>query len=56
MQKRYYTEHGTTLRGLMLNHGIEPKAFLDEVHDVSMDPDPRPGHAGGASSACPAVG
>lgn len=43
IQKRYYTEHGTTLAGLMAHHGIEPKAFLDEVHDVSMDrltPDP----------------
>jgi putative hydrolase of the HAD superfamily len=37
IQKRYYTEHGTTLAGLMAHHGIEPKAFLDEVHDVSMD-------------------
>ena len=43
IQKRYFTEHGTTLAGLMAHHGIEPKAFLDEVHDVSMDrltPDP----------------
>jgi len=43
LQKKYYTEHGTTLAGLMMNHGLEPKAFLDEVHDVSMDrlvPDP----------------
>ena len=43
IQKRYYTEHGTTLAGLMAHHGIAPKAFLDEVHDVSMDrltPDP----------------
>jgi len=43
IQKKYYHEHGTTLAGLMANHGIEPKAFLDEVHDVSMDrltPDP----------------
>jgi len=37
LQKRYFTEHGTTLSGLMINHGMEPKAFLDEVHDVSMD-------------------
>lgn len=37
LQKRYFTEHGTTLSGLMMNHGLEPKAFLDEVHDVSMD-------------------
>ncbi len=37
LQKKYYTEHGTTLAGLMAYHGLEPKAFLDEVHDVSMD-------------------
>lgn len=43
LQHSYFQEHGTTLAGLMANHGIEPKAFLDEVHDVSMDrlaPDP----------------
>ena len=43
IQKKYYHEHGTTLAGLMAHHGIAPKAFLDEVHDVSMDrltPDP----------------
>ena len=43
IQKRYYTEHGTTLAGLMAHHGVAPKEFLDEVHDVSMDcltPDP----------------
>jgi putative hydrolase of the HAD superfamily len=37
LQKRYYSEHGTTLAGLMMHHGMEPTAFLDEVHDVSMD-------------------
>lgn len=37
LQKQYFTEHGTTLSGLMINHGLEPKLFLDEVHDVSMD-------------------
>lgn len=43
LQKKYFLEHGTTLAGLMANHGLEPKRFLDEVHDVSMDrltPDP----------------
>ncbi len=34
LQKRYYREFGTTLRGLMLRHGIEPAAFLDYVHEV----------------------
>lgn len=36
-QKRYFIEHGTTLSGLMHHHGIEPRAFLDYVHDISMD-------------------
>jgi putative hydrolase of the HAD superfamily len=43
LQKRYLHDHGTTLAGLMANHGVDPRAFLDEVHDVSMDrllPDP----------------
>jgi putative hydrolase of the HAD superfamily len=43
LQKRYLHEHGTTLAGLMAHHGVDPEAFLDEVHDVSMDalvPDP----------------
>ena len=34
LQKRYYREFGTTLRGLMLVHGMEPAAFLDYVHDI----------------------
>ncbi len=36
LQKRYLREHGTTLAGLMANHGIDPYAFLDEVHDISL--------------------
>jgi putative hydrolase of the HAD superfamily len=37
LQKRYLNEHGTTLAGLMANHGVEPYAFINEVHDVSID-------------------
>jgi putative hydrolase of the HAD superfamily len=43
LQKRYLHEHGTTLAGLMANHGVDPERYLDEVHDVSLDalaPDP----------------
>ncbi len=29
LQKRYYAEHGTTLAGLMANHGIDPERYLD---------------------------
>ena len=32
LQSKYYKQHGTTLRGLMDNHGIVPDHFLDEVH------------------------
>ncbi len=34
LQKQYYRQYGTTLRGLMLNHGIEPDSFLEYVHDI----------------------
>ena len=34
LQKRYYHQFGTTLRGLMLIHAIEPEAFLSYVHDI----------------------
>jgi putative hydrolase of the HAD superfamily len=37
LQKRYYHEHGTTLAGLMANHGVDPREFLDEVHEISLD-------------------
>ena len=44
LQKRWLHEHGTTLAGLMANHpDVDPYAFLDHVHDVSLDslrPDP----------------
>lgn len=38
LQKRYYHEHGTTLRGLMHHHGIEPGAFLDAAHAIDYTP------------------
>jgi Predicted hydrolase (HAD superfamily) len=34
IQKKYYKKHGTTLRGLMDNHGVEPDYFLSEVHKL----------------------
>ncbi len=37
LQKKYLNEHGTTLAGLMAYHNIDPYAFLNEVHDVSLD-------------------
>ncbi len=36
LQKTYYRQFGTTLSGLMQVHRMEPKAFLDYVHDIDL--------------------
>jgi putative hydrolase of the HAD superfamily len=36
LQKQYFRTYGTTLRGLMLHHGLEPHAYLDYVHDIDL--------------------
>jgi putative hydrolase of the HAD superfamily len=36
LQKTYYRQFGTTLCGLMRVHGLDPKAFLDYVHDIDL--------------------
>ncbi len=43
VQKAYFLAHGTTLAGLMRDHGTDPHGFLAYVHDISLDrltPDP----------------
>jgi len=37
IQKEYFRDYGTTLRGLMLNHGTDPEAFLEFVHAIDVD-------------------
>ncbi|MEH6660221.1 MAG: pyrimidine 5'-nucleotidase [Parasphingorhabdus sp.] len=37
IQKGFFHDHGTTLAGLMHNHGTDPHDFLDFVHDIEMD-------------------
>ena len=34
LQSKYFIKHGTTLKGLMDNHGVEPDEFLDYVHKL----------------------
>lgn len=34
LQKEMFYKYGTTLRGLMTEHGITPDDFLDYVHDI----------------------
>ena len=36
LRKDYYRDYGTTLAGLMANHGMEPDGFLDYVHDIDL--------------------
>jgi len=35
-QKDYFMRYGTTLRGLMTEHGLEPGPFLDYVHKIDV--------------------
>ena len=34
LQSKYYKQHGTTLRGMIDNHGTNPDHFLEEVHKL----------------------
>jgi putative hydrolase of the HAD superfamily len=43
VQKQYYLEHGTTLKGLMQEHKVDHLDFLAKVHDIDyswLEPDP----------------
>ena len=40
LQRKYFLEHGTTLRGLMTVDGVAPREFLDYVHDIDVTPVP----------------
>lgn len=40
VQKAFYKKYGTTLRGLMTEHNVEPDAYLDYVHDIDLSPVP----------------
>ncbi|WP_066798725.1 pyrimidine 5'-nucleotidase [Sphingomonas soli] len=36
IQKSYFHSHGTTLNGLMADHGVDPHHYLDAVHQVDL--------------------
>jgi putative hydrolase of the HAD superfamily len=40
IQKELFHRHGTTLRGLMVEHNHAPEGFLDYVHDIDYSPVP----------------
>lgn len=43
LREHYWRKHGTTLAGLMAEHGIDPLPYLREVHDIdfsALTPDP----------------
>ena len=37
LRLHYFHTHGTTLSGLMREHGVEPGAYLELVHEISFD-------------------
>jgi putative hydrolase of the HAD superfamily len=38
IQKQYFRDYGTSLRGLMIHHKVDPQAFLDFVHAIDVTP------------------
>jgi putative hydrolase of the HAD superfamily len=43
LQKDYYKRYGTSMRGLMNEHGMEPDDYLDFVHQIDHSPlEPNP--------------
>jgi putative hydrolase of the HAD superfamily len=42
-QKDFYRRYGTTMRGMMAEHGMKPDDFLDYVHQIDHSPvEPNP--------------
>ena len=43
VQRDYYKRYGTTMRGLMTEHGLEPDYYLEFVHQIDHSPlEPNP--------------
>jgi putative hydrolase of the HAD superfamily len=45
LRRQYFEAYGTTMRGLQINHDIDPDEFLEFVHDIPLheylQPNPR---------------
>jgi putative hydrolase of the HAD superfamily len=37
LKLEYYQQYGTSMRGLILHHGIDPEDYLVFVHDVALE-------------------
>jgi putative hydrolase of the HAD superfamily len=48
LRRHYWQNYGTTLAGLMAEHGVDPEPYLRAVHDIDLSgvpPDPALGRA-----------
>jgi putative hydrolase of the HAD superfamily len=53
IQKELFYKYGTTLRGLMVEHGEAPEGFLERVHDIDYSPVPHAPELRAALGALP---
>jgi putative hydrolase of the HAD superfamily len=53
LRRHFYTQHGTTLRGLMNEYGITPARFLDYVHEIDLSAVQEDAALGAAIAALP---
>lgn len=53
LQKDYYVQYGTTMRGLMDEHNVCPETFMDYVHDIDLSPISHNAALGNALDALP---
>jgi putative hydrolase of the HAD superfamily len=50
LRARYWRTYGTTLAGLMREHGVDPAPYLEQVHDIDL------GDVPAAPALCAALG
>lgn len=53
LQKDYYKRYGTSMRGLMTEHGMNPDDYLDYVHQIDHSPlEPNPALGAAIEQLC----